>query len=147
MARPARIEYEGAFYHVMNRGNYKENILLDDRDNLKFYEILGDIENRYGTVIYAFVLMSNHYHLLIETPFANLSRAMQRLNGDYTLYFSRWYQKLGHIKGEKVDGSIFYHYPCCPWHVQNLSFPIPFVKKIEPSVTLKLKISFIKGAS
>lgn len=97
MARPARIEYEGAFYHVMNRGNYKEDIFLDDRDRLKFYEILGDIEERYGTVIYVFVLMSNHYHLLIETPFANLSRAIQRLNGDYALYFSRRHKKPGHI--------------------------------------------------
>lgn len=97
MARPARIEYEGAFYHVINRGNYKEDIFLDDKDRLKFYEILGDVKNRYGIIIYVFVLMSNHYHLLLETPFANLSRAIQRLNGDYAFYFSRRHQKPGHI--------------------------------------------------
>ncbi len=97
MARPARIEYKDAFYHVMNRGNYREDIFLDDKDRLEFYEILGDVENRYGISIYAFILMSNHYHILLETPFANLSRAIQRLNGDYALYFSRRHQKPGHI--------------------------------------------------
>lgn len=97
MARPARIEYEGAFYHVMNRGNYREDIFLDDKDRLRFYEILGDIESRYGIIIYVFILMSNHYHILLETPFANLSRAIQRLNGDYALYFSKRHQKPGHI--------------------------------------------------
>ncbi|MGB9715806.1 MAG: transposase [Thermodesulfovibrionales bacterium] len=97
MARPARIEYEGAFYHVMNRGNRREDIFLDDNDRQKFYEILGNIEKRYGIIIYVYVLMSNHYHLLLETPFANLSRAIQRLNGDYALYFSRRHKSPGHI--------------------------------------------------
>lgn len=97
MARPARIEYEGAFYHVMNRGNRRENIFLDDNDRQKFYEILGNVENRYGIIIYVFVLMSNHYHLLLETPFGNLSRAIQRLNGDYALYFSKRHKMPGHI--------------------------------------------------
>ena len=97
MARPARIEYRGAFYHVMNRGNQKGNIFLDDNDREKFLKILGNVEQRYGIVIYIFVLMSNHYHILIETPIPNLSRAIQRLNGDYALYFSRKYKKPGHL--------------------------------------------------
>lgn len=97
MARPARIEYEGAFYHVMNRGNRKDNIFLDDNDREMFCKILGNVENRYGIIIYLFVLMSNHYHILLETPFSNLSRAIQRLNGDYALYFSRRHKIPGHI--------------------------------------------------
>ena len=60
MARPARIEFEGAFYHVMNRGNRREDIFLDTCDREKFCEILGNIESRYGIIVYVFVLMSNH---------------------------------------------------------------------------------------
>ena len=97
MARPARIEYEGAFYHVMNRGNRREAIFIDNHDRARFYEIIGNIESRYKIIIYSFVLMSNHYHLIIETPLGNLSRAIQRLNGDYALYFSRRHRKPGHL--------------------------------------------------
>lgn len=97
MARPARIEYEGAFYHVMNRGNRREDIFFNDNDRLKFYEILGNTEDRYRINIYVFVLMSNHYHILLETPYSNLSRAMQRLNGDYALYFSKRHNRPGHL--------------------------------------------------
>ena len=95
MARPARIEYKGAFYHVMNRGNRREAIFIDNHDRARFYEIIGNIESRYKIIIYSFVLMSNHYHLIIETPLGNLSRAIQRLNGDYALYFSRRHNKRG----------------------------------------------------
>ena len=97
MARPARIEYEGAFYHVMNRGNGGENIFIDNKDRYKFYEILGNVEKKHGIIIYAFVLMSNHYHLLFETPFSNLSRSVKQLNSDYALYFSRRHRKPGHL--------------------------------------------------
>jgi REP element-mobilizing transposase RayT len=97
MARPARIEYEGAFYHVMNRGNRRETIFIDNQDRIRFYEIIGSIESRYKIIIYSFVLMSNHYHLIIETPLGNLSKAIQRLNGDYALYFSRRHRSPGHL--------------------------------------------------
>ncbi len=97
MARPARVEYEGAFYHVMNRGNGSEKIFIDKKDRHKFYEILGSVEKKHGIVIYAFVLMSNHYHILLETQFANLSRAVQQLNGDFALYFTRRHKKPGHL--------------------------------------------------
>ncbi len=80
MARSARIQYVGAFYHVMNRGNERKNIFLDNQDRNKFYEILGAVEEKYGIMIYAFVLMNNHYHILLETPFSNLSRAIQKQN-------------------------------------------------------------------
>ena len=97
MARPARIEYEGAFYHVMNRGNRREAIFIDNQDRIRFYEIIGSIESRYKIIIYSFVLMSNHYHLVIETPLGNLSMAIQRLNGDYALYFNRRHKSPGHL--------------------------------------------------
>lgn len=97
MARPARIEFEGAFYHVMNRGNASEIIFIDNKDRNKFYEILGNVEKKHGIIIYSFVLMSNHYHVLLETPFSNLSRAIQQLNGSYALYFNRRYRKPGHL--------------------------------------------------
>ncbi len=97
MARPARIEYEGAFYHVMNRGNRREAIFIDNQDRIRFYKIIGNIESRYNIIIYSFVLMSNHYHLIIETPLGNLSKAIQRLNGDYALYFSRRHRSPGHL--------------------------------------------------
>ena len=97
MARPARIEYEGAFYHLMNRGNGRENIFIDNKDRNKFYEILGNVETRYKIIIYSFVLMTNHYHILLETPLGNLSKAIQRLNGDYALYFSRRHKRPGHL--------------------------------------------------
>ena len=97
MSRPARIEYEGAFYHVMNRGNRREAIFIDNQDRARFYEIIGSIESRYKIIIYSFVLMSNHYHLIIETPLGNLSKAIQRLNGDYALYYSRRHRSPGHL--------------------------------------------------
>jgi putative transposase len=97
MSRPARIEYEGAFYHVMNRGNRREAIFIDNQDRARFYEIIGSIESRYKIIIYSFVLMSNHYHLIIETPLGNLSKAIQRLNGDYALHYSRRHRSPGHL--------------------------------------------------
>jgi putative transposase len=97
MSRPARIQYEGAFYHVMNRGNIRADIFVDDNDRKKFYEILGNIEERFGVHIYVFVLMKNHYHLLLETPLPNLSRAIQSLNGNYTLYFNNRHNRLCHL--------------------------------------------------
>lgn len=97
MARPARIEYEGAFYHVMNRGNRGENIFIDNKDRYKFYEILGNVEKKQGIIIYAFVLMSNHYHLLFETPFSNLSSSVQQLNSDYASYVAKRHRKPGHL--------------------------------------------------
>jgi REP element-mobilizing transposase RayT len=97
MARPARIQYEGAFYHVMNRGNMRAEIFVDHEDRNNFYEILGNIEQKYGINIYVFVLMNNHYHLLLETPFSNLSQAMQSLNSNYALYFNGRRNRPGHL--------------------------------------------------
>lgn len=97
MARPLRIEYEGAVYHITSRGNARQDIFLDDNDRTKFLEILSDVVERHNWVCYAYCLMTNHYHLLIETPDANLARGMHQLNGVYTQAFNRRHHRVGHV--------------------------------------------------
>ncbi|MBU3950057.1 MAG: transposase, partial [Proteobacteria bacterium] len=77
MGRPWRIEYEGGLYHVLARGNERKDIFQDDRDRLSFLKALGEMAERYGVDVFAYVLMDNHYHLLLRTNHANLSKAMQ----------------------------------------------------------------------
>ena len=84
MARPLRIEFEGALYHVTSRGNAGQDIFADDEDRDAFLEILADTTARFVWICHAYCLMSNHYHLLLETPDANLSRGMRHLNSVYT---------------------------------------------------------------
>src|SRR6266849_5069420 len=74
MARPLRIEYGGALYHVTSRGDRQEPIYEDDKDRREFLTVLGEVVERFGWVCYAYCLMGNHYHLVIETPKGNLSR-------------------------------------------------------------------------
>ena len=89
MARPLRIEYEHAFYHVISRGERRETIFKNDRDRDRFLEKLAETVEKYQLVIHGYVLMGNHYHLLVETPNANLSKAMHYLNASYANWF-RW---------------------------------------------------------
>ena len=97
MARPLRIEYEGALYHVTSRGNARERIYLTDGDRLEFLDVLDQVASRFGWICHAYCLMSNHYHLLVETPAANLSKGMQLLNGVYTQRFNRATKRSGHV--------------------------------------------------
>lgn len=97
MARPLRIEYEGAVYHVTSRGNAKKRIFRDDEDRRAFLKILGSVVNRFNWLCHAYNLMDNHYHLLIETPDGNLSKGMRQVNGVYTQTFNRRHGKGGHI--------------------------------------------------
>lgn len=97
MARPLRIEYPGALYHVTSRGNAKQNIFLSDRDRKVFLGLLGQIAERFHFVFYAYCLMDNHYHLLIETPEGNLSEGMRQLNGIYTQKYNWLNGKTGHV--------------------------------------------------
>lgn len=97
MARPLRIEYEGAVYHIMSRGNEKRQIFYDERDFKKFSYYLGCVHERYEIIVYAYCLMENHYHLLVETPHANLSSIMRDLNGGYTMYFNTRHKRAGHL--------------------------------------------------
>ena len=97
MARPLRLEFAGALYHVTSRGDRREAIYEDDADREAFLELLGEVCTRHNWVCYAYCLMSNHYHLLVETPDANLSRGMRQLNGVYTQAFNRRHGRGGHV--------------------------------------------------
>ena len=79
MARPLRIEFEGAVYHITSRGNAAAAIFFGDEDRLRLLDVLREAAERFGWICHAYCLMSNHYHLLVETPRANLSRGMRHL--------------------------------------------------------------------
>jgi putative transposase len=97
MARPLRLEYAGALYHVTSRGNAKADIYLDDSDRRIFLRLLGATVTRQHWVLHAFCLMGDHYHLLFETPQPNLSRGMHQLNAVYSQCFNRRHQRVGHV--------------------------------------------------
>jgi len=97
MARPLRVEYEGALYHITSRGNAREEIFLTDSDRLEFLDLLAQVVSRFEWVCHAYCLMSNHYHLLVETPLPNMSQGMQLLNGVYTQRFNRARKRSGHL--------------------------------------------------
>ncbi len=97
MARPLRIEYPGAFYHVVNRGQRQAPIVLDNRDRERFLSDLGRLSGQFHVLIHGYCLMTNHYHLILETPEGNLSRAVQWLNVAYAAYYNRRHQCAGHV--------------------------------------------------
>ena len=97
MARPLRIEYPGAFYHVTARGNEWKDIYKSRRDREKFLSYLELATQRYSAVIHAYCLMTNHYHLLVETPLGNLSKIMQHINSSYTTYYNVKRKRSGHL--------------------------------------------------
>ena len=97
MARPLRIEFPGAVYHVTSRGNAKQAIFLENEDNHKFLEVLSTVVDRFNWLCHAYCLMRNHYHLMIETPEGNLSRGMRQLNGVYTQVFNQRHIRVGHL--------------------------------------------------
>lgn len=97
MARRPRIEYEGAVYHVINRGDRKNDIYRDDRDREIFLDTLSEACERQGWLIHAYVLMRNHYHLLLETPEPNLVGGMKWLQGTYTQRFNNRHKECGHL--------------------------------------------------
>jgi len=98
MSRPLRIEYPGAWYHVMNRGRRSEKVYLGRQDYEIFIDLLIEASNLWDVNISAFSLMPNHYHMLINTPLGNLSRFMRHLNGVYTQRFN---------KNHKTEGQLF----------------------------------------
>ena len=97
MARPLRLELAGALYHVTSRGDGREDIYLSDDDRQAWLETLAQVCGRFNWVCHAYCQMSNHYHLVIETPDANLSKGMRQLNGVYTQRFNRSHQRVGHV--------------------------------------------------
>jgi REP element-mobilizing transposase RayT len=97
MARPLRIEFPGAVYHVTSRGNARDRIFHNEQDNRKFLEILETTVDRFSWLCYAYCLMENHYHLVVETSAPNLSEGMHHLNGAYTQAHHRRHQTVGHL--------------------------------------------------
>ena len=97
MARPLRVEYPGAFYHVMNRGNAGEAIFTDDDEKTKFLNCLERCARRFSFRVHGYCLMTNHYHLLLETPEPNLSRSIQWLNVSYASWYNRRHRRSGHL--------------------------------------------------
>jgi putative transposase len=97
MARKPRIEFEGAFYHVIIRGNQRQTVFLEEKDFLKYLEFLSDYKDRYGFRVHAYVLMGTHVHLLIETGQVPLSRVLQGINQRFTMYFNWKYGTVGHL--------------------------------------------------
>jgi REP element-mobilizing transposase RayT len=97
MTRPLRIEFAGALYHVTSRGDGREDIFLDDSDREQYLQVLSEVCERFNWVIHAYCLMSNHYHLLVETPDSNLAYGMRQLNGVYTQRFNRQHGRVGHV--------------------------------------------------
>jgi putative transposase len=97
MARPLRIEFAGALYHVTARCNARQDIFLDDKDRHRFIDVLARVVSRFHLLLHAYCLMDNHFHLVVETPEANLSKAMRQLNGVYTQAFNRRHGRCGHV--------------------------------------------------
>jgi putative transposase len=109
MPRPLRIEYEGARYHVMSRGDRREAIFLDDADRSEFLRTLGETCAKMGWQVHAYCLMGNHFHLVLETPRPNLALGMKWLLGTYTQRFNRRHRHWGHLfggryKAQPIDG-------------------------------------------
>ncbi len=97
VARPLRICVPGACYHVIARGNARGLVFMDDADRCRFVELLASVVERFSWVVYAYCLMGNHYHLVLETPRGNLSAGMRHLNGCYAQYFNRRHSRCGHV--------------------------------------------------
>ncbi len=97
MSRPLRIEFPNALYHVTARGDRREDIFEDDEDRLAFLKTLGSVVDQFNWLCYAWCLMDNHYHLLVQTPDANLSKGMRQLNGVFTQMSNRRHKRVGHL--------------------------------------------------
>src|SRR5262249_61874578 len=97
MARPLRIEFGGALYHVTSRGDRREDIYFNDSDREAWLEMLGQVSSRFNWVCHAYCQMTNHYHMVVETPEGNLAQGMRQLNGAYTQYVNRRHNRVGHV--------------------------------------------------
>lgn len=97
MARPLRIEFSGAVYHVTSRGDGREDIYAGEEDRKIWLETLGQVCERFNWAIHAYCQMGNHYHLLVQTPDGNLAKGMRQLNGVYTQRFNQLHNRVGHV--------------------------------------------------
>jgi len=106
MARPPRIKFPGATYHVMSRGNRKARIFEDDRDRRTFLEIVHDAVERHQVECPGYCLMGTHYHVVAHTPLPNISSFMKLINGRYTQYMNRRHKWTGHVFGERFKAIV-----------------------------------------
>jgi putative transposase len=106
MARPLRVEFPGAVYHVTSRGACDEAIFLTDEDRKTFLKTLASVADRYRVLCHAYCLLDDQYHLLLETPEANLSRSMRQLNGVYGHDFSRRHRRPGQVLGGRYKAQV-----------------------------------------
>jgi len=104
MARPLRIELAGGLYHITARGDRRDDIYFSDDDREAWLSVLGEVCRRFNWRCHAWCQMTNHYHLVVETPDANLSRGMRQLNGVYTQYVNRTYGRVGHLFQGRYTG-------------------------------------------
>ncbi|MBI3107247.1 MAG: transposase [Candidatus Rokubacteria bacterium] len=117
MARPLRLQFPGALYHVTSRGNGRQPVFADDTDHERLLAVLASVVARYHVLCHAYCLMGNHYHLLLETPEGNLSRAMRQLNGVYSQGFPRRHRRPGHVlegrfHAQVVDKDVYLRAVC-----------------------------------
>lgn len=117
MARPLRLHIPGGVYHVTGRGNDRRPIFEDDDDCARFLVVLAGTVARYHLVCHAYCLMKNHYHVLLQTPKANLSAAMRHVNGVYTQRFNRRHERCGHVlqgrfHAQLIDGDVYLREVC-----------------------------------
>ena len=104
MARALRIEFHGAIYHVTSCGNRRQRIYDDDRDREHLLNLLEEVSRRYSWRISVYVLMTNHFHLVLQTPEPNLALGMKWLNSTYASWYNRRHQKVGHLFGDRYKG-------------------------------------------
>jgi len=154
MARPLRIEYPGAFYHVIQRGIERKNIFASDVDRQKFLFLLNAAHTSYRAVFHSYVLMNNHYHLILETPDAPLSKIMHYINASYAGYFNATHKRVGPLyqgrfKAILVQADAYLHYLSCYIHLNPVRAGIvkspekyphssynSFISNIEPPAWL-----------
>ena len=108
MARPIRIEYEGAVYHVTIRGNERKSLFKTDADRERFINALSDSVERYSIRLYLYTLMQNHAHFVLATPCGNLSRFMQRFQTAYTVYYNKRHRRSGHLMQGRFGAAVIY---------------------------------------
>ena len=136
MARPLRIEYSGAYYHLTSRGNERKAIFRDDQDREKFLGLLERAVEEFHLRLHCYALMNNHYHLLLETPKGGLNRALRYLNGVYTQSFNRRHHRVGHLlqgryKAILVDKESYLlelsrYVHLNPWRLKNSQDPFRY---------------------
>ncbi len=133
MARQLRIQFEGALYHIISRGNERMMIFLDEADRIKYINILHTTIERFNWLCHVYCLMGNHYHLMIETPVANLAKGMKYLNQVYSQFFNWKYNRVGHVFQGRYKSYIVqkeaYLLHCCryivlnPWEAKLVEHP------------------------